>query len=55
MTNHVMHTNKMLFELKNHHQMQIDRLQTKITEQEQEIAKLKTLISLLSVEREYEV
>ena len=55
MTNHVMHTNKMLFELKNQHQMQVDRLQTKINEQEQEIAKLKTLISLLCIEKEYEV
>lgn len=54
MTNHVMHTNKMLFELKNQHQAQIDRLQSKISEQEQEIAKLKTLISLLSIEREYD-
>ena len=55
MTNHVMHTNKMLFELKNQYQMQVDRLQTKINEQEQEIAKLKTLISLLCTEKEYEV
>ena len=55
MTNHVMHTNKMLFELKNQYQMQVDRLQTKINEQEQEIAKLKTLISLLGIEKEYEV
>ena len=55
MTNHVMHTNKMLFELKNQYQMQLDRLQTKINEQEQEIAKLKTLISLLCIEKEYEV
>lgn len=50
-----MHTNKMLFELKNQYQMQVDRLQTKINEQEQEIAKLKTLISLLCIEKEYEV
>ena len=54
MTNHVMHTNKMLFELKEQYREQISRLQNKISEQEQEIAKLKTLISLLSVEREYD-
>ena len=55
MTNHVMHTNKMLFDLKEQYQAQISRLQNKITEQEEEIAKLKTLISLLSVEREYDL
>jgi len=55
MTNHVMHTNKMLFDLKTQYQTQISRLQNKINEQEEEIAKLKTLISLLCVEKEYEV
>ena len=55
MTNHVMHTNKMLFDLKTQYQAQISRLQNKITEQENEITKLKTLISLLCVEEEYEV
>jgi myo-inositol catabolism protein IolC len=54
MTNHVDHTNKMLFDLKEQHRSQISHLQNKITEQEQEIAKLKTLISLLSIEREYD-
>ena len=54
MTNHVDHTNKMLFDLKQQYQAQISRLQNKIIEQEQEIAKLKTLISLLSIEREYD-
>jgi hypothetical protein len=54
MTNHVGHTNKMIFDLKEQYQAQISRLQNKITEQEQEIAKLKTLISLLSLEREYD-
>ena len=54
MTNHVDHTNKMLFDLKQQYQAQISRLQNKISEQEQEIAKLKTLISLLSIEREYD-
>ena len=49
-----MHTNKMLFDLKEQYQAQISRLQNKISEQEQEIAKLKTLISLLSIEREYD-
>ena len=54
MTNHVDHTNKMLFDLKEQYRMQISDLKNKITEQEQEIAKLKTLISLLSIEREYD-
>jgi hypothetical protein len=54
MTNHVMHTNKMMFDLKQQHQAQVSRLQEKITEQEQEIAQLKTLVSLLSIEREYD-
>lgn len=54
MTHHVAHTNKMIFELKEQHQAQITRLQNKINEQEQEISKLKTLISLLTVEREYD-
>jgi hypothetical protein len=55
MTHHVAHTNKMLFDLKNQYQAQISRLQDKIKDQEEEIAKLKTLISLLCVEKEYEV
>lgn len=55
MTHHVMHTNKMLFDLKTQYQAQISRLQTRIKEQEEEITKLKTLISLLCVEKEYEV
>jgi cell division protein FtsB len=55
MTHHVAHTNKMLFDLKEQYQAQIQRLQSKIQDQEQEIAKLKTLISLLCVEKEYEV
>jgi len=54
MTHHVAHTNKMLFELKEQYREQIRRLQNKINEQEQEITKLKTLISLLSIEREYD-
>jgi cell division protein FtsL len=45
---------KMLFDLKQQYQAQITRLQDKISEQEQEIAKLKTLITLLSIEREYD-
>jgi hypothetical protein len=55
MTHHVAHTNKMIFDLKNQYQAQISRLQDKIKDQEEEIAKLKTLISLLCVEKEYEV
>lgn len=54
MTHHVAHTNKMVFDLKTQYQAQIKRLQDKINEQEQEISKLKTLISLLTVEREYD-
>ena len=54
MTHHVAHTNKMLFELKEQYQTQIQRLQSKIEEQEQEIAKLKTMITLLSTERDYD-
>jgi hypothetical protein len=54
MTHHVAHTSKMLFDLKEQYRAQITHLQNKINEQEQEIAKLKTLISLLSIEREYD-
>jgi cell division protein FtsL len=46
---------KMLFDLKQQYQAQITRLQNKISDQEQEIAKLKTLITLLSIEREYDI
>jgi len=55
MTHHVAHTDKMLFELKEQYREQINRLQNKISEQEQEITKLKTLISLLCIDKEYEV
>jgi hypothetical protein len=55
MTHHVTHTNKMLFDLKEQYRVQISYLQDKIKDQEEEIAKLKTLISLLCVEKEYEV
>lgn len=54
MTHHVAHTNKMLFDLKEQYQAQIQRLQSKIDDQEQEIAKLKTMITLLSIERDYD-
>ena len=54
MTHQVAHMDKMLFDLKQQYQAQIERLQNKISDQEQEIAKLKTLISLLSIEREYD-
>jgi predicted ribosome quality control (RQC) complex YloA/Tae2 family protein len=46
--------NRLEFDLKEQYQAQINRLQNKISEQEQEIAKLKTLISLLTIEREYD-
>ena len=55
MTNQTTHANKMLFDLREQHQAQVSRLQNKISDQEQEILKLKTLISLLSVEREYDL
>ncbi len=55
MTHHVAHTSKMVFDLKEQYQAQIVRLQTKIEEQEQEIVKLKTMITLLCVEKEYEI
>jgi hypothetical protein len=55
MTHHVAHMDKMLFDLKQQYQAQISRLQNKISDQEEEIAKLKTLITLLSIEREYDV
>jgi predicted ribosome quality control (RQC) complex YloA/Tae2 family protein len=54
MTHHVAHMDKMLFDLKQQYQAQISRLQNKISDQEQEIAKFKTLISLLNIEREYD-
>lgn len=54
MTQNVAHSNKMIFDLKEQYQAQIGRLQNKISEQEEEIAKLKTLISLLTIEREYD-
>ncbi len=54
MTNHVTHTNKMVFDLKQMYQTRISSLKDKINEQEQEIAKLKTLISLLTIDREYD-
>jgi len=54
MTHHVAHMDKMLFDLKQQYQAQITRLQNKISDQEEEIAKLKTLITLLSIEREYD-
>lgn len=44
----------MVFDLKQMYQERISQLQNKITEQEQEIAKLKTLISLLTIDREYD-
>lgn len=54
MTHHVSPTNKMVFDLKQMYQAKISSLQDKITEQEQEISKLKTLISLLTIDREYD-
>jgi len=54
MTHNIAHTNKMLFDLKQMYQTRISSLQDKINEQEQEIAKLKTLISLLTIDREYD-
>jgi cell division protein FtsB len=44
----------MLFDLKEQYQEKIGQLQKKIEDQEQEIAKLKTMITLLSTERDYD-
>jgi uncharacterized coiled-coil protein SlyX len=44
----------MVFDLKQMYQSRISQLQSKITEQEQEITKLNTLISLLTIDREYD-
>ncbi len=54
MSSHVAHTNKMLTELKKQYQSQIEYLNQKIEEQQQEIAKLKVLITLLSLDKEYD-
>ena len=54
MSPHVADTNKMLAELKQQYQSQIEYLNQKIKEQQQEIAKLKTLITLLSLDKEYD-
>jgi cell division protein FtsL len=54
MTHNVIHTNKMIFDLKEQYQQNIKYLQSKIQEQEQEIEKLKTMITLLSIERDYD-
>lgn len=54
MTNQSTYTNKMVFDLNQMYQARIAYLQDKVAEQEQEIAKLKTLISLLTLDREYD-
>jgi hypothetical protein len=54
MTHHVAHTNKMIFDLKEQYREHIKHLQSKVREQEQEIAKLETIITLLSIERDYD-
>ena len=54
MTNHVSHTNKMLFDLKEQYQERIDYLEKKIKEQEQEISQLQKQIEYLSRDKFYD-
>lgn len=54
MTNHVKHTNKMIFDLKNQYQSRIYQLQNKISDQQQEILQLQEQIKLLSHEKFYD-
>jgi hypothetical protein len=54
MTNHVAHTNKMMFDLKEHYQGRITQLQEKITEQQKEILQLQEQIKLLTQEKYYD-
>jgi len=54
MTNHVAHTNKMIFDLKEQYQGRITQLQEKITEQQKEILQLQEQIKLLTQEKYYD-
>lgn len=48
MTHHVAHTNKMVGELKQQYQNQIEYLHAKIKEQEQEIIMLQNMLALFN-------
>lgn len=54
MTNHVSHTNKMLFDLKEQYQERISQLQNKISEQQHEILQLQEQIKYMSNVKEYD-
>jgi hypothetical protein len=54
MTHHVAHTNKILFDLKIHHQNRISQLQDEITSQQKEILQLREEIKLLTQEKFYD-
>lgn len=54
MTNHVSHTNKMVFDLKQQYQDRIEQLQKKITEQQHEILQLQEQIKYMSNVKEYD-
>jgi len=55
MTNHVMHTNNMLLDLKQQYKDRIDFLEKQILKQSKEIEDLNLLINLLSIEKEYDI
>jgi len=54
MTNHVSHTNKMVFDLKQQYLERIEQLQKKITEQQHEISQLQEQIKYMSNVKEYD-
>lgn len=54
MTNHVFHTNKMMFDLKKKHYDQVFELQKKIMDQENVIKDLKNEIKVLSEYKFYD-
>ena len=54
MTNHVTHTNKMVFDLKQMYQERISQLQSKISEQQQEILQLQNEIKYMTKDRFYD-
>lgn len=54
MTQHVSHTNKMVFDLKQQYQDRISQLQGKIEEQQKEILQLQEQINLLCYDKEYD-
>lgn len=55
MTNHVMHTNQMLMDLKQQYRDRIDYLEKQIQNQSKEIDQLHEMINLLSTPKEYDV